>query len=130
MKQINSINIYSTFYTISFKILTDKVTSVKEIAPNQQVRTVADKVQKRQDIVSGAGMVSTHNIVPPIPKIPINKMDATDRRQIEAQNEDKCQSTKETLNDIKRVHQKEKKKKEKNNIERCQTGNDSKGLVS
>merc|ERR1712018_943101 len=40
-----------------------------------------------------------------------------DRRQIEAQNEDKSHTTKETFEDIKRIHQKEKKKKEKNDAE-------------
>ena len=46
------------------------------------------------------------------PSIPRTRIDATDRRQIEAQNEDKSHTTKETLDDIKRVHRKEKKKKE------------------
>ena len=49
--------------------------------------------------------------------IPRPRIDATDRRQIEAQNEDKSHTTKEALDDIKRVHYKEKKKKEQNNGE-------------
>ena len=44
--------------------------------------------------------------------IPQGKIDATDRRQIEAQNEDRSRTTKEELDDIKRTHYKEKKKKE------------------
>ena len=49
------------------------------------------------------------------------RIDATDRRQIEAQNEDKSHTTKEALDDIKRVHYKEKKKKEQNNSEPYQS---------
>ena len=45
------------------------------------------------------------------------RIDATDRRQIEAQNEDRSHTTKDALDDIKRVHYKEKKKKEQNNSE-------------
>ena len=47
--------------------------------------------------------------------IPQPKIDATDRRQIEAQNEDKSHTTKEALDDIKRTHYKEKRKKDQNN---------------
>ena len=50
------------------------------------------------------------------------RLDATDRRQIEAENEDKSHTTKEELDDIKRTHYKEKRKKEQSTIERCQTG--------
>ena len=76
---------------------------------------VADKVERKEDVVSGArNLLQT-------PKgstatIQQTKIDATDRRQIEAQNEDKSRTTKETLDDIKRIHQKEKKKKEENNM--------------
>ena len=69
--------------------------------------------------------ISSHKTYLPQPKI-----DATDRRQIEAQNEDKSHTTKATLDDIKRVHQKEKKKKEQNNIESYQAGVGSTGWVS
>ena len=75
-------------------------------------------------------MDSTNNLLPPTPKTPQPKVDATDRRQIEAQNEDKAHTTKETLDDIKRVHQKEKKKKEENDANLDQSGNASDGGVS
>ena len=52
------------------------------------------------------------------------------RGQIEAYNEDKSRTTKETLNDIKRIHYKEKKKKEENNVEPYQTGMNSERWVS
>ena len=57
------------------------------------------------------------------------KIDATDRRQIEAQNEDKSRTTKETLDDIKRIHQKEKKKQEENNMNMYHPGTTSEGGV-
>ena len=76
---------------------------------------LADKVERKQDVVSGArNLLQT-------PKgstatIQQTKIDATDRRQIEAQNEDKSRTTKETFDYIKRIHQKEKKKHEENNM--------------
>ena len=62
-------------------------------------------------------MPTAFNLLPPTPKITQTKIDATDRRQIESQNEDKSYTTKETLDDIKHIHYKEKKKKEQNNME-------------
>ena len=70
---------------------------------------------------------SSNNLLPQTSKTQPPKIDATDRRQIEAQNEDKSHTTKATLDDIKRVHQKEKTKKEKNNINPHQIGMDSSG---
>ena len=82
---------------------------------------VNQKVEKQQQ-ASGSGLTSL-----PIsyqaataPTIPRPRIDATDRRQIEAQNEDKSHTTKEALDDIKRVHYKEKKKKEQNNSDSYQ----------
>ena len=66
-------------------------------------------------------MTSTNNLHLPTPMIPQPKIDATDRRQIEAQNEDKSHATKEALDDIKHTARKEKKKKEQKDMERCQT---------
>ena len=63
------------------------------------------------------------------PKLPQPKIDATDRRNIEAANEDKSRTTKEALADIKRVHQKETKKKEQNNAELSQIQSVSKALI-
>ena len=76
-----------------------------------------DNVNTRQGTSSGTVTTTGNNLHPPTPKISLSKIDATDRRHIEAQNEDKSHSTKETLDDIKWVHQKEMKKKEQNNIE-------------
>ena len=93
---------------------------------NQQARTVARQVERRQDFVSG-----TSNLPPTVTStVPQPKLDATDRRYIEAQNEDKAHTTKETLDDIKRVHQKEKRKKEQTDIKLHQAGNFSQGPVS
>ena len=51
-------------------------------------------------VYSGATVTSTYNLRPPTPKKPQPKIDATDRRQVEARNEDKAHSTKEALDDI------------------------------
>ena len=74
----------------------------------------------KQGVSSGAA--STHSLHPPTTMMLQPKIDATDRRQIEAQNEDKSQTTKDALDDIKRTHHKEKRKKEQNNMERCEPG--------
>merc|ERR1712226_1586727 len=50
---------------------------------------------------------SSINLPPQTSKAQQPKIDATDRRQIEALNEDKSITTKETLDDIKRIHRKE-----------------------
>ena len=75
-------------------------------------------------------MTSTYNLRPPTPKKPQPKIDATDRRQIEAQNEDKSHTTKEALDDIKHTARKEKMKKEQKALDRCPIRNNTAGLVS
>ena len=70
-------------------------------------------------------MPTAFNLLPPTPKITQTKIDATDRRQIEAINEDKSHTTKEALDDIKSVHLKEKQKKEQNDMETYKIGIDS-----
>ena len=93
---------------------------------SHQVRPVGDQVERRQDVVSGVGRLAPQWSTPPVTQ---PKIDATDRRQIEAQNEDKAHTTKETLDDIKRIHQKEKKKKEENDTLPYQIGHASEGGV-
>ena len=102
---------------------------MKEREANQQFRTVTDKVQRKQDFYSGACMASIKNLLLPTQTITQPKIDATDRRQSEAQNEDKSLTTKETLDDIKRIHQKEKKKQEENNMNMYHPGTTSEGGV-
>ena len=70
---------------------------------------------------------SAQTLLPHASNAPQAKIDATDRRQIEAQNENKSHTTKETLDDIKRIHHKEKKKKEKNDAEQSLRGIISEG---
>ena len=110
------------------------MTSEKELEADLrtigQIGTVANKVMKKQDVNSGTAGGCSNNWVPATSKIPQPKIDATDRRQIEAQNEDKSHTTKEALDDIKHVHNKEKRKKEQNNMERCQFGINPDGWVS
>ena len=103
---------------------------MKERQAYQQVKAVADIVERNQDVGSGARTVSSHNWHTPTPKMPQPKTDATDRRQIEARNEDKSHTSKETLDDIKRIHQKEKNKKQETDIGLGQTRNASEGEVS
>ena len=92
---------------------------------NQQIITVGDKVQRNQDVTPIGDMAPTNNLVAPTPRIPQPKIDATDRKQIEAQNEDKSHTTKEALDDIKHIYYKEKKKKEQDNMEPGQSGIES-----
>ena len=75
--------------------------------------------EEKQQQASGSGLTSLpiSYQVATASTIPRPRFDATDRRHIEAQNEDKSRSTKETLDDVKRVHYKEKKKKEPNGNE-------------
>ena len=75
-------------------------------------------------------MATTNPWSPSTPKIQQPKIDATDRSQIEAQNEDKSHTTKEQLDDIKRTHYKEKKKKEQSNMEPGPSGINTQGWVS
>ena len=119
------------FYSTCTKINTDKISSKKEIEANQQITgqisTVGDNAMGKQGVTSGAA--STDSLHPPTTMMLQPKIDATDRRQIEAQNEDKSHTTKEALDDIKRTHYKQKKKKNQDNIEPCQSGINIQELV-
>ena len=106
------------------------MTSVKDRENNRQINAVVERVERKHGTSSGAVMAGANNLVLSTPKIPQPKIDANDRRQIEAQNEDKSRTTKEALDDIKRIHYKEKKKKEQNNSETYQTGVHPEGWVS
>ena len=75
-------------------------------------------------------MASSPYAPPPNSRAPQPKVDGNDRRAIEAQNEDKHNTTMEALSDIKRVHNKEKKKKEQIERDRYQTRSSSQGSVS
>ena len=97
---------------------------------NQQISTVGNNVKSTQDATSVAAIAKTNNLAVSTPSIPQTKIDATDRRQIEAQNEDKSHTTKDTLDDIKRTHYKEKKKKEQSNMEPGPSGINTQGWVS
>ena len=103
---------------------------MKDKEVNGQIKTIANKVERKEDVAYGAGMASFHSLLPSTSSIPITKIDATHRGQIEAHNEDKSRTTKDTLNEIKRIHYKEKKETEENNMESYQPGMDSDGLVS
>ena len=95
------------------------------------IRRDVDKVDRQQGVGCGTNSIaSNYNLLPSTSKMPQSKIDATDRRHIEALNEDKSHTTKETLDDIKRIHQKEKTKKNQNNFEQYQTGMDSDRWVS
>ena len=89
---------------------------------------VVDKVPKKERTVSEA--VSPSPIYSSTSRFLQPKIDATDRRQIEAVNEDKFNSTKDTFDDIRRVHLKEKKKKEQKDAEKYQAGDISEGSVN
>ena len=67
-------------------------------------------------------MTSTSNLIPSTPVRQQPKIGATDRRQSEAQNEDKAHTTKEELDDIRDTYKREKQKKEQNVVEQCQPG--------
>ena len=106
------------------------MTPMKSKEPSQPISSNPVKEERKQGAIPKTVISSSHDL-PPQPKwITQPKIDATDRRQIEAQNEEKSHATKETLAYIKRVHYKEKKKKEQNNIETHQTGVDSEKRVS
>ena len=117
------------------KTRADNTASQNEPESDYQISAFGNKVvdvwyvKNIQNLNSGAAMASTSTLLPATPKMPQPKIDATDRRQIEAQNEDKSHATKEELYDIKRTHYKEKKKKEQNNVELSQTGINNGGWV-
>ena len=115
--EINKFSFPEFAYHLFINILTDKVVPEKVTEANRQVSIASDKGGKANDLNSGAYFASTYTSVPPTPKIQPPKSDATDRRQIEAHNEDKSHTTKEVLGDIKRKHYKEKQKKEEKNME-------------
>ena len=97
-----------------------KATSTKDKEAGQKIQRtspVHHEAERNQPVVPGAIIASaqSHNLA--TPKILQPKIDATDRRQIEAVNEDKSHTTKEALDDIKRIHKKEEKKKELRNAE-------------
>ena len=107
-------------------MITDNVKSMKDRRTKHPINLAGNQEERRQ------GASSVNNLLPPNPttwkygiKITQPKIDATDRRQIEAINEDKAHTTKETLDDIKRVHRKEKTKKEQNELETYQIANES-----
>ena len=95
---------------------------------NQQISTVGDNVKSTQDATSVAALAKFNNLAVST-SIPQTKIGATDRRQIEAQNDDKSHTMKEALDDIKFTHYKEKKKKEQDIMEPCQSGINTRGLV-
>ena len=117
---------------ISTTILTDKSLSnpIKDREANQQIRNIESREPRNDKDTSEAVLTSPLNLLSSTPRIPQPKIDATDRRQIEAINDDKYHSTKETLDDIKRVHLKEKNKKEQNDTQINQVGTISEGSVS
>ena len=53
-------------------------------------------------------MAAANTWSPSTPRIQLPKIDAADRRQIEARNEEKSHTTKQELDDIKLTHYKEK----------------------
>ena len=112
------------------KVPTDKRASRKETDANHQIRAVGDEINKTQAVNYGTAMTSTNNLIPSTPMRPQPKIDATDRRQIEAQNEDKAHTTKEEFDDIRDTYKKEKKKKEEKVMEQCQPGIATEGSVS
>ena len=125
---------FPTFYTrISTHIFIAKTTALVIRAANQQVfaATQVQQVESKQHISFAPRPVMTYaqKIGSQNPMVPRPQIDATDRRQIEAVNEDKAHTTKETFDDIKRIHDKEKKKKEQNNAVLNQTGMNGEALV-
>ena len=116
-----------SFYT---KVPTDITTAKNEREGNHQISGVHRETTSTPVVYSRAAITSTYNLRPSNPKIPQSKIDATDRRQIEAQNEDKAHTTKDALDDIKRTHYKVKKKKEQSNMEPGPSGINTQGWVS
>ena len=121
------------YICISTHTFTAKTTALLARAANQQISTAAQvhQVERKQHVCFAPRpiMAYTQNFGSPNPMVLRPQIDATDRRQIEAVNEDKSHTTKETLDDIKRIHDKEKKKKEQNNAVLNQTGMNGEALV-
>ena len=103
------------------EIITDKIASRKVRETSQQNRTEVDKVERKQSDVTGTVAASSYSLAPSTLRVQQPKPDATDRRQIDAINEEKSHTTKETLDDIERIHHKEKAKKEQIDAEGHQT---------
>ena len=117
-------------YLFSTKQRVDKVPSKKEKESNQNIAAVGGREAKKNNVHSGSAMTSTNNLLSSTHQIQPPKIDAIDRRQIEAQNEEKSHTTKEELDDIKRTHYKEKKKKEQSNMDPGPSGINTQGWVS
>ena len=97
---------------------TDKITPTKVRETNQQVSKVEPKVERKEVAVYRPVMSSATNFLPSTSfNHPQPKIEATDRRQIEALNEDKSHTTKEALDDFRRMHLNENRKKEQDNME-------------
>ena len=92
--------------------------SKKEETDRRSVVENMQRVRREQPVASPSASNSLYPILPQTSRISPPKIDATNRSQIEAQNEDKSHATKEALDDIKRVHRKEKNKKEQTNIDK------------
>ena len=101
--------------------------SKKEEADKRSVVEQMQRVRREQPVASPAAINSLYPILPQTSRISPPKIDATNRSQIAAHNEDKSHTTKEALDDIKRVHRKEKNKKEQTNIDKYEI--DSEGQV-
>ena len=125
-----SIHIFRYFIFYFIDIHTDKIATTKDKDANQQLINLANQLKNQNASVQiPYNPSSAHNLLPHASRTPQPKIDATERRQVEAQNEDKSHTTKETLDDIKRIHHKEKKKKENNDAEQSLSGIFSERLV-
>ena len=99
-----------------------KFSSKKDDKVCQQVNIVLHRIDRSQGASSRA-LIGAANYVPmPATRILTPKVHDPDRRLIDAIGEDKSHTTKETLDDIKRIHQKEKKKNEQNNVQLYRPG--------
>lgn len=123
--KLNLISIYILF------IFLPKIDPKASDKSKKQMQSDAKAEKQQQASGSGLASLPTSYQVATAPTRIHPRIDATDRRQIEAQNEDRSHTTKETLDDIKRIHYKEKKKKEQNcNSEPYQTEIQLGGWVS
>ena len=105
-------------------ISTEEVTSKNDKEGNQRMAgaSLVNQKERQPHDVSPAIMTPVNHPLPKTLRIPQAKIDETDRRQIEAQNEGKSHTTKEELDDIKRTHYKEKKKKEQSDFNAYEAG--------
>ena len=122
------------YICISTHTFTAKTTALLARAANQQISTAAQvhQVERKQHVSFAPRPVVAYaqKFGSPNPIVLRPQIDATDRRQIEAVNEDKSHTTKEALDDIKRIHKKEEKKKELSNAETYPTEIDIQQRVS